>query len=431
MIVCFRCTAETKENLDRLLATGAYGDIGEVIAAAVRNQVLMEQEVAEQGAIVIGGKLNTLAGQGVQTNGNNTEGKDSKQKAPMKRVSNGKRAKKGERSAPAMAVAAEKPEEPCEPHVPQLFRLDGFPLEEPKELADLPPDLWSHGQTIPLDRWVLGQHNRLLPAKANARGLVRLFMDGPKGLNMTEAARSVAEQAAVLGDYLRCLDARYAITRDEALATAFPTTDAGEESWAGARAVPQDVMRAFLADRAAAASKSRARYANQFVVYQNGKGELSGLMVDLKMINVVQLRKERRIVPTRVAWEFAALTNPVLDGTSDGLPEKFSTQERAFLIAHILRSVPVEAFAYRVILEAVRDGQTSPEQIDAALKVHLDEERAEDLSQSFLASQRSGAVSRMSDLGLIGRRREGVRVNYAATEEGMAFLNQCTENQPR
>ena len=78
----------------------------------------------------------------------------------------------------------------------------------------------------------------------------------------------------------------------------------------------------------------------------------------------------------------------------------------------------------------MRNGQISPEQIDAALKSYLDEDRAGDLSQSFLASQRSGAVSRMSDLGLIERRREGVRVSYAATADGQAFLTQCsTTNQ--
>jgi hypothetical protein len=167
------------------------------------------------------------------------------------------------------------------------------------------------------------------------------------------------------------------------------------------------------------------------VVYQNGKGELSGLMIDLKLINVVHVQKERKIVPTRIAWQFAALPNPLLDSVSEGQPERFSSEERVFLTTHILRSVPVEGFAYRVILEAVRQGQTSPEQIDTALKVYLDDGRAEDLSQSFLASQRSGAISRMSDLGLIERRREGVRVNYAATENGIAFLNQCIDNQPR
>src|SRR2546430_11530804 len=39
----------------RLIATGSYRDYGEAIAASVRNQVLMEQEVAEKGPIVISG----------------------------------------------------------------------------------------------------------------------------------------------------------------------------------------------------------------------------------------------------------------------------------------------------------------------------------------------------------------------------------------
>jgi hypothetical protein len=65
------------------------------------------------------------------------------------------------------------------------------------------------------------------------------------------------------------------------------------------------------------------------------------------------------------------------------------------------------------------------------MKQSLSEDRAGDLSQSFLASQRSGAVSRMSDLGLIERRREGVRVFYAATEDGVVFLERCNHMQEK
>jgi hypothetical protein len=160
------------------------------------------------------------------------------------------------------------------------------------------------------------------------------------------------------------------------------------------------------------------------VVYQNGRGELSGLMVDLKLINVVPQRKERLIVPTEVAWKLARLANPVLDGPADGPVEKLSPEERALLLRHIVESVPVEAFAYRAILEAVSRGSNSPDTIDAALKVYVTEDRAEKLSASFLASQRSGAVSRMSDLGLIERRRDGVRVFYEVTEAGRGFMEE-------
>jgi hypothetical protein len=403
MILCFRCTAETRDELDKLIKSGAYQDYGGAIEAAVRNLVLMEKEVTEKGAIIIGdsGDLPPppspppMAPDVHQLNGT------VKERLVAGRV-------KGESTQwnlqPREAKVVERPQSPLEPAgVPPLFQLDGFPSEPPAGLADLPADMWSNRTAVPLDRWMLGQYNRLLPAKVNSRALIRLFLDNPKSLEIEAAASAIAAEAAQLGDWLRMADAKLGLARDDALATAFPTAEEGAE-------------------------KGRSRYANQFVVYQNGKGELSGLMMDLKLINVQLVRKERRIVPTRVAWEFAAMRNPILDRDKESAFEKFSPEERAFLIAHIKQSVPVEEFAYRAILGAVQQGHTSPDQIDTALRVHLDEGRANRLSPSFLASQRSGAISRMSDLDLIERRREGVRVNYAATAAGMAFLVQPVSN---
>jgi hypothetical protein len=287
-----------------------------------------------------------------------------------------------------------------QPTIPILFKREGFPAKPPKGLADLPWDMWAPGQSVPLDRWVLGQHNRLLPAKVNARALIRLFADNSKGLPIAQTAERIATEAAMFGDYLATLDESRKFSRDNALSTAFPTT-------------------------AADADRGRSRYANQFVVYQNGRGELSGLMVDLKLINVVTQKKERFIVPTRIAWEFAQLLNPVVDTSATGTTEKFSPEEQALLLGHIVTSVPVEAFAYRAILEAIQAGNSTPEKIDAALKAHVADDRAEKLSQSFFASQRSGAVSRMADLGLVERKRNGVRVYYVTTEQGRDFLAQC------
>jgi hypothetical protein len=393
MIVCFNCTPETKDELERLLAMGSYRDYGEAIAAAIRNQLLMEQEVAAKGALIIGAAPVATA----STPPKSEEPAPPKAGPPppkarpqQKEDSTAKEARNG-----AAGRARMTPPET----VPALFQVEAFPDLPPPGLADLPSDMWGPGQVVPLDRWVLGQENRVLPAKVNARALVLLFMASPKGLAISQTAERIAAEAAALGDYLTALDEVRKTPRDDALATAFPTT--GED-----------------------AEKGRARYANQFVVYQNGRGELSGLMVDLKLINVVHHRKERLVVPTRVAWEFARLPNPVLDG-SDSQAEKFSPEERELLLRHIASSVTVEAFAYRAIIEAVINGNNSPDTIDAALKVYVTEDRAEKLSQSFLASQRSGAISRMSDLGLIDRLREGVRVSYAVTEGGRSFLAQC------
>ncbi len=380
MIVCFRCTADTKAILDRLVETGSYQNIGDAICAAVTSFALIEEEVATKGAIVIDGKRAIEA-------------------SVKSRNGNGSASVRGEKKLRPVSKAAVL-------SVPLVFRKDDLPSTPPNELAELPADVWSGDEElIPLDRWVLGQFNRLLPAKANARALAHLFLKNPNGLNINEAASAIARAAVSLGDFLVRLDSQHENTRrDNALATAFPTSSAKGE-------------------------KGQARYASQFVAYQNTRGELSGLMIDLKLINVVRNRKETRIVPTKLAWEFAMLRNPVLDGNADESAEKFSADERRFLLDHILRSVPVESFAYRAILEAVREGEDTPEKIDAALKQFLTEERARALSTSFVSSQRSGAVSRMSDLGLIERQRNGVRVSYALTDEGLEFISRAARLQ--
>src|SRR5262245_30259985 len=54
MVICFNALPETRDQLDQLVASGAYRDYGEAIAAAVRNQILLEQEVALAGTLIVG-----------------------------------------------------------------------------------------------------------------------------------------------------------------------------------------------------------------------------------------------------------------------------------------------------------------------------------------------------------------------------------------
>jgi hypothetical protein len=355
------------------------------------------QEVAEKGVLILPTARKAVA-ESPPKNKVTQRAPKPRTEAPAKVEPERREPPVSPRSAPSAPVAPPAPAN----GIPMLFRRENIPKDPPEKVPDLPSDVWSNGQSIPLDRWMLGQQNRLLPAKVNSRAFAHLFLENPKGLPIAEATTRIAANAAVLGEHLRKLDVELGSPRDDALATAFPAN--GDE-----------------------AEKSISRYANQFVVYQNTRGELSGLMVDLKLINILHSRRDRLVVPTKVAWEFAAMPNPVLDGQTNGAVEKFSPEERDFLINHIRTSVPVEAFAYKLILSAVRDGHESPEQIDTALKAHVTEGR-DDLSQSFLASQRSGAISRMSDLNLIARRRDGVRVFYSVTQQGLNFLSQCANH---
>ncbi len=420
MMICFNCSAATRDELDQLVTLGGYRDYDEAITLAIRNQLLMEKQVAASGAIIVGvtGNDATVAHHtlvpSVETHRSDSDSGTAKSgfavpprvasTSIVKPTAKPKTAQKRSTAngKPHGNSAATEVMSPGPPQIPAIFGLEGFPSESPDRLADISPGSLVSGQRVPLERWVLGQQNRLLPAKANSRALIRLYLESGKELPLAKTADRLAREAARLGDYLVALDKRRETSRDDALAIAFPTS--GDDS-----------------------GKSRTRYANQFVAYQNARNEVSGLLADLKLIEVVRHKEEPFLVPTKMAWCLARLPNPVIDTPDEQVAGKFSQDERILLTAHILQSVPAEVFAYRAVLEAIDKGNNTPEKMDTALKTYVTPDRTEEFSQSFLSSQRSGAVSRMSDLNLVARQREGIRMSYSLTEEGRAFLSQGSE----
>ena len=203
-------------------------------------------------------------------------------------------------------------------------------------------------------------------------------------------------EATDLGDYLISLDKEFGYTRDQRLVTAFPIS--------GGKVV-----------------KSQARFANQFVARVRS-GQLAGLLYDLKLINWSSDSKER-LQLTESGWQFALLRSPVLDEATGDAVRKFSEEEVAFLLDHIARCVSVEDFAFFAVLEAIHGGSNTPNEIDVELRKHGTEHEGRQVTDSFLASQRSGAISRMTDLGLVVRERMGTNVVYATTLVGDSYLD--------
>jgi hypothetical protein len=368
--------------MDYLVHSMQYKGYSELIASAVENLILLHEEVVKNGHVVIGEESPPVAR------------KTSTSASPPTRATS---RRSGLTTASRQRVKGKTGMSPPkkEPTIPRIFLLDGI-AESPPALAALPNDLWLAGQKIPLDRWVFGQYNKLFPAKASCRALAHLLTREPRGVPLESAVVEVAENAAVLGDFLKYLDKRNGSNRDNAFSTAFPTT---EDS----------------------SNKGRQRYASQFVASVNTQKQVSGLLIDFKLVNYTDARNVT-LQLTRVGWEFAAMANPILDRVGDTPSQKFSAGETVFLIDHILRSVPVEDFAYRTIMAAVCHGADTPENLDEALGEHIPQDTIRSLSKSFLSSQRSGAISRMADLGLVTRVRDGVRVSYAVTDAGREYL---------
>lgn len=382
MIICINCGTETKAKMDGLLSKDHYRDYSELVAVAVENLWMLDREVAERGALVIGeGSALPVAPPAPPLVDRISPAKAGKPAPPPSR----------QIKTPSVALASIGPD-PI--RIPELFLSEG--LDRLSTATVEVPRIENSEESFTLDRWLFGQYNKLLPAKANCRALVRLTVGQEKGALLDTVAAQIAEAAALLGDYLTDHDRRHQIGRDEAMATAFP------------RSGPD-------------AKKSRTRYINQFVGSMNSRNTLSGLLWDYRLAGLA-LGSGPFVLPTEQAIHLARLTNPILDGCQTVPAQKFSSEETTFLLDHIRSFVPVEEFAFRTLIHAIAVGADTPHHLDEALHALVPTDSNRSLSSSFLTSQRSGALSRMADLGLIARTRKGVRVSYGVTEQGQRFM---------
>lgn len=366
MIICFNCRRDTKLQMDSMVAEGQYKDHSELIECAVSNLALLHQSMSGSTSIVIESASGAAADRQTQ------DGVEP-------------------------ALGGEQVRWPGSNRsvtVPDVFQLPDAPKEE-IATAPFPDDIWAKGQDVPLERWLFGQFNKFLPAKANTRALANLLLSSPKGVPLDEAGKTLSADGLALGDYLKVMDDRLGLKRGEKFSTAFPVSPDKE-------------------------SKGRLRYVSQFLASKNKAGQLSGMLVALKLVNRAG-QKTSRLVLTQAGLDFAYLENPVLDDTAKEPSERLSVGEKDFLLDHIKTNVPAEDCAYRTIIGFIIAGGDNPKRLDAELRLHISPERRDTVLDSFIATQRSGALSRMVDLGLIKREKQGITVKYIVTDAGQEY----------
>ena len=321
MVICFDVDRKTKDIMDQIISNGAYRDYSELLSVSIANQLLLHSAQA-------------------------TEARTAS--VPSNTIQPSTEAK-AEWVQPAETARAVIPDasEVRESPIPKMFLLDGADSTG-IELAPLPNDAFVAGMEISADRWIFGQHNKLLPVKANVRALFSLLRAATKqsGVELEEASRQIANEASRLGDVLRRSDIDAKRSRDESIALAFPSSDPSNSD------------------------KSRLRYASQFVGSVSREGRMTGLLIDLKLVNIDR-HKPPRIRLTEPGLRFAELHNPSLDPGVEVEQERFSPEEIDFLLHHIQSHLPVEQFAFSATLNAIIDGSNTPEMLDAALKKYL------------------------------------------------------------
>lgn len=384
MVICFDATFEGKRALDSLLQTGQFSDTSEAVSAALVTYATICKAHAEGGQNAVESLLGHAG-----------------YKATAEVSANSKQIREPLKEGAKYA-----------PRIPEIFALS-ISNANGLTLQPLVESTGADRRDLPPSKWLFGQYNKFLPVKSACRALLNLLQEKTAGVPLREALETISYAAWELGDYLYAQDQRAKRSREDALAAAFPTT-------------------------AGSGTASRIRFANQFIgdlrqpkqtENQPKEVKFNGFPSALKFIACTD-DKESVLRLTAAGAEFAMFQNPVLDG-GDLVTRKFSDAEADFLLAHILRSVPEESSAYFAVVDAIGEGADTPDEMDKylcrrfQLQIAIKADAETEITQTFLTTQRSGAISRMVDLGLVSREKNGLHVNYKITPLGQSFRNQA------
>ena len=376
MLICFHATTEAKGALDAILATGRFRDISEAVSMALVNYNVIHQTVPQAGQI--------FPPDGPGPSACSIEAATAASSRPPSRPMTA-------HTTPSAVATSE---------IPDAFSLKTTTIDR-ITLLQAPPVPDAGATSLPPAQWLFGQFNKFLAPKATCRALLNLLLENPAGIPVAEASNKISYAACGLGDYLKALDDRLQSRREDAFSAAFPSSaiEGGGES--------------------------RLRFGNQFVA--NIRQErLAGFPAALKLV-AIDTAKEPRLSLTKAGADFAILENPVLDARGTPPTRKLSQAEVKFLLSHIVKTVPEEASAYLAILTSIAANANTPEKIDKYLcdrfQLHVVEraKKPNEITATFLTTQRTGAISRMVDLGLISREKTGLRVTSCTTTSGNEF----------
>lgn len=359
MIVCFESTPDVKVILEKLISAGKYSNYSDLVNSAVRNLGIINDQLANDKVLIIDApKSEELYATADFTDVTRQADRNLNLKLGRK---NGSR-------------------------VPSQFEVIGL-LKPPRPLPEPRVNpAWSE-HPAPMGSWMFGMYNKFLPLKAGCRALGELLSNeygqGIPVESVSKLTFQIAETAGILGMALKAHDNKYNLKREDACSTGFPSIKGKDD-------------------------KSKIRFANQFVFRVDSHGELRGMLFEMGFINFVD-DSQNLIQLTPEGWEFAILENPVLDDSQENPSQKLSESEVSFLLQHINRHVPIEQSAYNTLLELINAGNNTPDALDRALeKVQM----AENMSEAAVYTARSGAISRMSELGLVCKNKVGLNTTY-------------------
>ena len=290
----------------------------------------------------------------------------------------------------------------------------GSDLTPPRTVAPVPADVF-HAQiglllpdvgSVPtvdppndskVAQWVWGQFNRIFPVKISMRILANMLKGNGKAVPLEKVQEKAAEEARRIGQILEREDEKMGRIRGELLSVALP--------------VGKNIY------------KATTRFKMQFVGYPLGSREgnsieklrIDGAPAVLRFVNIFKENNKWMIGITSAGLRFASMTNPILD--KQDFSAVFSDEERSFLVEHLRQNVKSEATAVKSLLQWIEAGQNTPEKLNDLVK-GLNRE----WSWNEAITMRAGLISRLSELGIISRSKNGIYVTYSLTPFGKDVL---------
>ncbi|MFQ6061757.1 MAG: hypothetical protein ACE5J9_01070 [Methanosarcinales archaeon] len=259
-----------------------------------------------------------------------------------------------------------------------------FPIPEIKELE--------YPNTKYKDLWLWGQINRIFSIKLGLRILGNMQQENGDFILLRDFLKKAGEIARGFGWQLERIDNQLKRKRDERVSTALPIGENEE--------------------------KAVLRYITHFLANKRTDNLLDGAMARLKFVNIQKLDERGDLIGlTDEGLEFTKLKNPILD---ENLYSKktLSEGEMDFYLRHIINNVPEELNPFSHILEIIKNGANSVTEIDKEIK-----KIKQKWTDIVITTQRSGALGRMNELGLLDKEKKGIKVIYKVSDKGENFLN--------
>jgi len=247
------------------------------------------------------------------------------------------------------------------------------------------------GDDILVGKILWGQYYRYLPVKFAVRVLAN--MSSSSFPSVTEFIEASISSCLSIRKVLNRIDNRQRNEFGERLSAGFP-------------------------DRT---EKSIRRFTEHFLIsIRKGTFKLDGMLARLKFANVTMTDDREFIGLTEFGKKFAELHNYVLD---DGNPPALSDEEVQFLLDHISENLPNEADHIRTVLNLIKSENNTRNTLNSSLRSYYEKYfNGGAWSDAVINTMRAGLLSRLFEMGLIQRKKNGKYLSYNLTTVGEKFI---------